>query len=563
MTERVLKREIARRRTFAIVSHPDAGKTTLTEKFLLYGGALNLAGSVTARKTQRATTSDWMELEKQRGISISSTVLQFEYRGFRVNLLDTPGHKDFSEDTYRVLTAVDAAVMVIDAGKGIESQTRKLFEVCRQRGVPIFTFMNKMDRPARDPLALLDELEHVLGLGAYPVNWPLGAGTEFKGVWDRRTGLAQLYERTPGGAFRAPVQTAGLSDPIVRDRLAPDIYETVCEEVAMLDGAGADFDPEAVLAGQTTPVYFGSALSNFGVQLLLDGFLDYSCPPTARQTVGGATIQPTNPAFSGFVFKIQANMDPRHRDRVAFIRVVSGRFERDMQVLHVRTGQTIRLTGATRLFGQDRETVDEAFPGDVVGIVGKDVFAIGDTLTDDPTIEYDEIPRFAPECFATIENPKPSDFKRFRKGLDQLLQEGVIQRYALKDSVSAATLLGAVGPLQFEIVKYRLESEYGAGSRVESAPWTLTRWLAPGTPTVDLTLPQGVRMAVDGGGQEVLLFPNDWSLQYFLDRNPDVRLGSMPFREGSRGCGLGGEISHLASHRESNCTAQGPVKSSD
>jgi len=531
MTDRQLKREIERRRTFAIVSHPDAGKTTLTEKFLLYGGALNLAGSVTARKTQRSTTSDWMALEKQRGISISSTVLQFEYRGFRVNLLDTPGHKDFSEDTYRVLTAVDAAVMVIDAGKGIESQTRKLFEVCRQRGVPIFTFMNKMDRPARDPLELLDELEHVLGLGAYPVNWPLGSGVEFKGVWDRRTAMAQLYERTPGGAYRAPVQTAGLSDPIVRDRLAPDIYATVCDEIAMLDGAGADFDPEAVLAGRTTPVYFGSALSNFGVQLLLDGFLEYSCAPLARQSTGGVTIAPTHPAFSGFVFKIQANMDPRHRDRVAFIRVVSGRFERDMQVLHVRTGETIRLAGATRMFGQDRETVDEAYPGDVVGIVGKDVFAIGDTLTAEPGIEFNEIPRFAPECFATIENPKPSDFKRFRKGLDQLLQEGVIQRYELTDAVSAAVLLGAVGPLQFEIVKYRLESEYGATSRVESAPWTLTRWLGPGTQADSLTLPQGVRLATDCGGLAVLLFPTDWSLQYFQDRHPDVRLGAMPFRD--------------------------------
>ncbi len=526
--EQQLTNEIARRRTFAIVSHPDAGKTTLTEKFLLYGGAVNLAGSVTARKNQRATTSDWMALEKERGISISSTVLQFEYRGFYINLLDTPGHKDFSEDTYRVLTAVDAAVMVIDAGKGIESQTRKLFEVCRQRGVPIFTFMNKMDRPARDPLALLDELEKVLGIGAYPVNWPLGAGSDFKGVWDRRSRLAHLYERTPSGKYRAPVAVGDLSDPVIRDRLSAEVYRTVCEEVEMLDGAGAEFDSDAVLAGEITPVYFGSALNNFGVQLLLDGFLDHSGPPTPRKSRSLKTIAPAHPAFSGFVFKIQANMDPLHRDRVAFVRVVSGRFERDMRVIHVRTGKTIRLAGATRLFGRDRETVDEAYPGDVVGIIGKDTFFIGDTLTEDPEIVYDEIPRFAPECFATIENPTPSAFKRFRKGLDQLLQEGVVQSYELPDSARKVTLLGAVGPLQFEIVKYRLESEYGAPSRIENVPWTLARWFGPDTDMEGLAIPYGARFATDDRGRSVILFENDWSLRYFKENHPQVQLGDRP-----------------------------------
>ncbi len=524
-----LKKEIARRRTFAIVSHPDAGKTTLTEKFLLYGGAVNLAGSVTARKNQRTTTSDWMELEKQRGISVSSTVLQFDYRGFRVNLLDTPGHRDFSEDTYRVLTAVDAAVMVIDAGKGIEDQTRKLFEVCRQRGVPIFTFMNKMDRPARDPLELLDELEHVLGIGAYPVNWPLGAGADFKGVWDRQTGLAHFYERTPGGgAYRAPVATADLSDNSVRERLRKDIHSTVCEEVAMLDGAGAEFNPAAVHAGKTTPVYFGSALNNFGVQLLLDGFLDYSRAPGPRQSLAGKKIMPTHPAFSGFVFKIQANMNPRHRDRIAFVRVASGQFQRDMQALHVRTGKTIRLAGATRLFGQDRETIDKAYPGDVVGIVGKDTFAIGDTLTEDPKIVYDEIPRFAPECFATIANPTPSAFKRYYKGLDQLLQEGVIQRYELPDDARKVSLLGAVGPLQFEIVQSRLKSEYGAESRIERVPWTMVRWLGPDTEVDALMLPYGARLAKDNQGQNVVLFTDNWGLRYLEEKNPDVRLSDSP-----------------------------------
>ncbi len=526
--QRMSLQEIARRRTFAIVSHPDAGKTTLTEKFLLYGGAVNLAGSVTARKTQRATTSDWMELEKKRGISISSTVLQFDYRGFRINLLDTPGHKDFSEDTYRVLTAVDAAVMVIDAGKGIESQTRKLFEVCRHRGVPIFTFMNKLDRPARDPLALLDELESVLGISAYPMNWPLGTGTNFKGVWDRRTRMAHLYERTPGGAHRAPVSTVGLSDALVRDRLDETIHRAVCDEVEMLEGAGAEFQPDEVAAGRTTPVYFGSALNNFGVQLLLDGFLKHSLPPVGRRS-GADLIQPTHPLFSGFVFKIQANMDPRHRDRIAFVRVVSGKFERDMTVRHARTGKTIRLSNAAKLFGQERETVDEAYPGDVVGIVGNAKFAIGDTLTEDASIVYDEIPRFAPECFAYLENPEPANFKRFRDGLSQLLQEGVVQTYELADATRKVPLLGAVGPLQFEIVQYRLESEYGAASRIEGTSWTLARWLDPATRVESMVLPHGVRLATDGRGQRVLLFQDNWKLRYFQERNPEVTVSDLPF----------------------------------
>ncbi len=524
-----MNKAVALRRTFAIVSHPDAGKTSLTEKFLLYGGALHLAGSVTARKNQRASTSDWMELEKQRGISVSSTVLQFDYKGYRINLLDTPGHKDFSEDTYRVLTAVDAAVMVIDAGKGIESQTRKLFEVCRKRGVPIFTFINKMDRPTREPLALLDELESVLGIGAYPMNWPLGTGFGFKGVWDRNTRMAHLFERTAGGAFRAPVRTAGLTDPIVAEKLDEDTHETAIDEIDLLDGAGEDFDPQAVLAGKTTPVYFGSALNNFGVELLLNGFLDYSCPPMPRSTRAGI-IHPENPAFSGFVFKIQANMDPRHRDRIAFVRVVSGRFERNMAVTHARTGETIRLGSATKLFGQDRETVDEAYPGDVVGIIGKSSFAIGDTLTEDADIEYREIPQFAPECFAYLANPSPADYKRFHKGLTQLLQEGVIQHFELADAARKTALLGAVGPLQFEVFQQRLRDEYGAESRFENAPWTLTRWLAADNEEQNYSLPHGVHLAIDGRGRQALLFPGDWHLQYFQDKNPEITLADMPPR---------------------------------
>ncbi|MFH2051968.1 MAG: peptide chain release factor 3 [bacterium] len=523
----VLRREIARRRTFAIVSHPDAGKTTLTEKFLLYGGAVQLAGSVTARRNQRATTSDWMELEKKRGISISSTVLQFDYRDFRINLLDTPGHSDFSEDTYRVLTAVDAAIMVIDAAKGIEKQTRKLFEVCRRRGVPIFTFMNKLDRPARDPLALLDELEDVLGIAAYPMNWPLGTGRDFKGVWDRRSRVAHLYEQTPGGTYRAPVTNVELSDPVIRELMSGRAYQTLLEEVELLDGAGTGFDPAAIGTGRLTPVYFGSALNNFGVQLLLDGFLDHSLPPGPRRS-GTAIIQPDHDAFTGFVFKIQANMDPNHRDRIAFVRVVSGRFRRDMTVTVARTGARTRLSNAAQVFGRERETVDEAYAGDVVGIVGNARFIIGDTLTENPAIAYDEIPRFPPECFGYLENADTATFKRFRNGVDQLLEEGVVQRFEFLDSNRQRQLIGAVGPLQFEIVQYRLESEYGAKARVAPAPWTVARWVDSELADKDLELPGDSLLVRDDRGRRVALFVNEWSLGYYREHHTEVVLGDPP-----------------------------------
>jgi peptide chain release factor 3 len=374
---------VARRRNVAIISHPDAGKTTLTEKLLLYGGAVQLAGSVTSRKNARQATSDWMELERQRGISVSSTVLQFDYAGYRINLLDTPGHKDFSEDTYRVLTAVDAVVMVIDAAKGIEPQTRKLFEVCRRRGVPIFTFMNKCDRPTRDPLALLDELERVLGIGAFPVNWPLGTGPSFRGVYDRQKREVHLFERTPQGAYRAPVSVSSLDEPEIREKLDPDDYTRALEELEMLDMAGVEYDQTKVHAGTQTPVFFGSAMNNFGVQLLLDAFLARSLPPQPRRgkrmkdeggrmneeaSIPSSFVSLEGP-FSGFIFKIQANMDPRHRDRIGFLRICSGRFTRDMYVIHQRTGKRVRLSSAHKVFAQERETVDEAYAGDVIGLV--------------------------------------------------------------------------------------------------------------------------------------------------------------------------------------------------
>lgn len=529
------------RRTFAIISHPDAGKTTLTEKFLLYGGAIELAGSVTARKDQRSTSSDWMELERQRGISVSSTLLQFDYQGYRINLLDTPGHKDFSEDTYRVLTAVDSAVMVIDAGKGIEPQTRKLFEVCRQRGIPIFTFMNKCDRPARPPLELVDELEKVLGIGAYPMNWPIGSGPEFKGVYDRTDRRLHLFDRTPRGEFAAPVELVGLDDPELLKRLDHSAHHEAIDEVRLLDetgGAGAALDVAAVGRGELTPVFFGSAMNNFGVQLLLDGFLRHASPPTPRQSVAGE-IRPDDPRFSGFVFKIQANMDPRHRDRIAFVRVVSGRFERDMFVVHAQSGKRVRLGNATKLFGNQRETVDEAVAGDVVGLVGNDLFGIGDTLTDDRTIIYREVPDFAPECFANLINPQPGNFKRYNLGLSQLLREGVARRFEPYGGSTAVTLLAAVGPLQFEVFTHRLEHEYGAASRIEHAPWTITRWIRPkgGQPWTRTSFdpddmpyrPDGSRLAFDDRDRVTMLFADEWALRFFRDRNEELELSDRPF----------------------------------
>ncbi len=526
-----ISQEIQRRRTFAIISHPDAGKTTLTEKFLLYGHAVQLAGSVTARKNERQSTSDWMGLERKRGISISSTVLQFNYGGFHINLLDTPGHQDFSEDTYRVLTAVDAVVMVIDAAKGIETQTRKLFEVCRRRGIPIFTFMNKLDRPTKDPLELLDELAHVLKIGVYPMNWPLGTGFEFRGVFDRLGRQVHLFELGDGGAYRAPVEIGTLQDPVVRQRLREEEHRRLTDEIELLDHAGTVFDPALVLTGQITPVFFGSARNNFGVQLLLDNFLKYAEPPRARNS-NGTVIPVASDTFSGFIFKIQANMDPRHRDRIAFLRVCSGKFTRDMSAHHAQSGKKIRLSNAAKLFGRDRETVDEAYAGDIVGFVGHSLLSIGDTLSEDPSIVYNEIPRFPPEVFAFLRNPNPSKFKRFREGVDQLLQEGVVQGFYPRDSATQVPILAAVGPLQFEVFQYRLENEYGAEAELGQSELKFVRWVDPSVEGGALTtgpLPVGTVVALDSRGQKVILFPGNWALNYFEEKNPTIKLGTLPF----------------------------------
>jgi peptide chain release factor 3 len=526
-----IRAEVARRRTFAIISHPDAGKTTLTEKLLLYGGALQLAGSVTARKNQSSSASDWMELERKRGISVSSTVLQFDYEGHRINLLDTPGHKDFSEDTYRVLTAVDAAVMVIDAGKGIEPQTLKLFEVCRLRGIPILTFMNKLDRETRDLLELVDEIESTLQIHAFPVNWPMGVGERFKGVYDRTTRQAHMYERTVRGQYKAPVEVGGIADPLVREALDPDSYAHFVEQIDLLDAAGSSFDAADALKGGTTPVFFGSAVNNFGVQLLLEALLKHAPPPAAHRSTAGL-IPPERESFSAFVFKIQGNMDPKHRDRVAFARICSGRFTRDLPVTHSRTGRTFRLANAHKIFGRDREIIDEAFAGDVIGLVGYSDFGIGDTLSEDPKVAFDEIPCFAPECFARLSNPNPSKYKPFAKGLEQMLREGVVRALQPRDSGDAkTTLLAAVGPLQFEVAQFRLLSEYGVESRLEPMPWTLARWVGPKTPAGALEavgLPMQAARVSDEDGAEMILFPTPWSAQYMTEKHPEIELLRLP-----------------------------------
>ncbi len=531
-------REIDRRRTFAIISHPDAGKTTLTEKLLLYGGAIHLAGSVTARKNQNSTASDWMDMEKERGISVSSTVLQFDYDGSCVNLLDTPGHHDFSEDTYRVLSAVDSAVMVIDAGKGIEAQTLKLFEVCRKRGVPIFVFVNKLDRPSRPPLELIDELERVLGLPPVPLNWPLGDGPRFRGIFNRETNEVNLFERTPHGSYKAPLSVGGINDEKVAAALDSEIYEQAKQEIDLLDGVTEELDMERVLAGKQMPIFFGSAMNNFGVELMLKRFLELAPKPAPRNSEDGP-VPPHHKAFSGFVFKIQANMNPRHRDRAVFVRIVSGTFERDMQVTDIRSGKKVRLSNAQKLFGQDRETLDEAYAGDILALVGNYDFLIGDTLTSDSKIVYNEMPRFKPECFAYIFNSDTANIKRYRSGIEQLLKEGVAQAYDVHQSSQRVPLLGAVGPLQFEVMKARLENEYNVECRLETSPWTVAQWLRPKVADPEankrdapnIQLPSGSSLALDQDDNWMALLPATYLVSILHDRNEAFEFSDSPFRE--------------------------------
>jgi peptide chain release factor 3 len=519
-----IAREVARRRTFAIISHPDAGKTTLTEKLLLYAGAVDLAGSVRARKNQRRATSDWMTLEQERGISVTTTALQFEYADCLLNLLDTPGHQDFSEDTYRTLMAVDSAIMVLDSAKGIEPQTLKLFAVCRSRGIPILTFINKMDHEGQEPLALLDEVERVLGIGAAPLNWPIGQGAAFQGVYDLQGRQVLRFDRTERNQYRAPVTALDLADPRLESEVGEDAARQLREDVSLLAAAGAPFDRDAFLAGKVTPVFFGSALNNFGVEPFLTALASLAPPPTTRESDQGP-VSPTSERFSGFVFKIQANMDPQHRDRMAFLRVCSGRFERDMLVHHTRLGKKLRMTRPHRLFARDRETLEEAFAGDVVGFVNPGVFAIGDTLTDGAPLRFDAVPRFEPERFASIRNAGASKYKQFHRGLEQLEEEGAIQ-VLITEGGQREVILAGVGELQFDVVSARLTDEYGVAVAVERLPYAVARWLV-GTPAAIAAMvwPYSGAMRVhDRDERAIALFHSLRDADRTAERNPEVEL---------------------------------------
>jgi peptide chain release factor 3 len=523
--------EIRRRRTFAIISHPDAGKTTLTEKLLLYGGVIQLAGAVKAKRGRASAVSDWMEMERERGISITTSVLQFPYRGFAMNLLDTPGHADFSEDTYRTLHAVDGAVMLLDSAKGVEAQTRKLFRVCRQRAIPIFTFVNKMDRPGRDPFELVGEVESVLGIGVYPITWPIFRGGVFQGVWHRLARRVYLFDKDFAGssagvgAERPPVEVTGLDDPMLRDALDEEGYARLLHDAELLDAAGDGFDRERFEAGELSPLFFGSAINNFGLEAFLESFCELMPSPRARASSEGP-IEPTQDEFSGFVFKIQANMDKAHRDRVAFVRICSGKLTKGMKAHHVRTGREVRLANPTQFMARERSVVEDGFAGDVVGIHDPGTFEIGDTLTGGSRFVYEGIPSFAPEHFCRLVLADPMKRKQFATGLEQLAQEGTIQLYRPPAGRAGELVLGALGQLQFEVVMYRLEAEYGVKVRREAVPYQLARWVsrADGAP-LDVDTLQGAiegMVVLDVRDRIVALFDREWALRTAEKFHPEL-----------------------------------------
>ncbi len=527
----ILQREVARRRTFAIISHPDAGKTTITEKLLLYGGAIHMAGAVKARKASRHATSDWMEIEKQRGISVTSSVMQFDYDGYCINILDTPGHQDFSEDTYRTLCAADSAVMLIDGGHGVEAQTIKLFKVCRQRGIPIFTFINKMDRASKNPFDLMDELEKVLGIASTPINWPIGTDGDFQGVYNRQKRQVELFDGSMGdhGASRVKQQVISIDDPALPGKLGQSYFDKLLEDIEMLDIAGDAFDLDQVLAGELTPLFFGSAVSNFGVEPFLQDFLQMAPPPGPRDSSAGI-IDPIADPFTGFVFKIQANMNPDHRDRIAFLRICSGRFEKGMEVRHSRTGKKIRLAQPQQFMAQDRNIVEEAFPGDIIGVFDPGTFGIGDTLSaGNREILFEDIPTFPPEVFSRVAPMDSMKRKPFLKGVEQLTQEGAIQLYKQPDIGTETYIVGVVGQLQFEVLEYRLQAEYGVAIRRADLPYRHARWIVPEgkgpMPDLDrLTLTSTSMLVLDRRENPVVLFESEWAIQWVLDRNKGLAL---------------------------------------
>ena len=514
------EQEVARRRTFAIISHPDAGKTTITEQILWHGGVIREAGQVKGKSGAKKAVSDWMTLEQQRGVSITSSVLQFDFRGLRVNLLDTPGHKDFGEDTYRTLIAADCATMLIDAAKGVEAQTRKLYEVCRRRQIPIFTFANKMDREGKDPLALIDDVESTLGIKCYPVTWPLGMGDRFRGLYHRLEKKVYLYTK---GQEEAEIHSVdSWVDPQIATLVGAEISNTLMEEMELLEGVIGDFDPSEFLAGKVSPMTFGSAKHNWGIDLFLELFANHAPPPAAR-SIDGGEIQPTDKMLTGFVFKIQANMDRKHRDRVAFIRICSGRFERGMKVKHVRLQRELRLAYVNQFMAQERETVDEAYAGDIVGVTDTGYFVIGDCVTTGRDVVFDKIPRFSPELFARLSIKDPLKRKQLQKGIQQLSEEGTVQLLYEPHLGKQDPIIGAVGELQFDVLMFRLNDEYGLDVKLEKLPFTVARW------PVDETLKSpkhplkgGAKMVVDVDDHPVVLVEREWDLNWLRRENPGI-----------------------------------------
>ncbi len=521
-------KEIERRRTFAIISHPDAGKTTLTEKLLLYGGAIRLAGSVKSRKAAKHAVSDWMEIEKQRGISVTSSVMQFNYEGYCINILDTPGHQDFSEDTYRTLMAADSAVMVIDGAKGVEEQTKKLFHVCSIREIPVFTFVNKMDRETRDPFELMEELENVLGIKTYPVNWPIGSGVDFKGVYDRVNHKVQLFNGGNHGQTAVESVEGKVEDKVFHDLLGENLHKKLMDDIELLDIAGDEFDIEAVRRGELTPVFFGSALTNFGVEPFLEGFLSNTTSPIPRNSDQGE-IEVFNPEFSAFVFKIQANMNPAHRDRIAFMRICSGKFSKGMEVNHVQAGNRIKLTQPQQFLAQEREIVEEAYAGDIIGVFDPGIFSIGDTLCESSNkFKFEGIPTFAPEHFARVRTIDTMKRKQFIKGITQISQEGAIQVFKEYNIGIEEIIVGVVGVLQFEVLEYRLKHEYGVDIKMDRLAFRYIRWIENKDCDIDkLNITSDTKKVKDLKDRNLLIFQSDWAINWALDHNKGLVLSDV------------------------------------
>lgn len=514
-----IAKETKRRRTFAIISHPDAGKTTLTEKLLLFGGAIRLAGTVKGRKASRFATSDWMEIEKQRGISVTSSVLQFEYKGHKINILDTPGHQDFSEDTYRTLTAADCAVMLIDAAKGVEVQTKKLFQVCSKRGIPIFTFINKLDREGRDPFDLLEELEQVLGIRSHPMNWPIGMGRSLCGIYDRHKVQVELYQGNDHESI-AVEKVSGFDDEKIKSIAGEDLFAQVREELELLEVAGDPFDMDKVSRGELTPVFFGSAINNFGVQTFLENFLLLAPEPAERQSSNGP-VQPTWDKFSGYVFKIQANMNPAHRDRLAFLRVVSGKFTRGMTVTHMRNGKDIKLSQPQQFLAQDRDITEVAYPGDIIGLFDPGIFRIGDTLAEGGNVVFDELPTFSPEIFAKLTVKNALKHKQLQKGLDQLSEEGTVQVF--RTIGFEDIILGVVGQLQFEVFEYRMKHEYKVDIQLQRMSYQFARWIVSNEQPDTNKFRINSVLVKDKLDQYVALFENEYALRTAMEKMPEVK----------------------------------------